>query len=111
MHHFKKLTAKIREKDVLSEDPASQTRADKALARRLLKLFEGDLSLAAIKDLQFYVCSGHVEICGAVDHDLDCELLVSAVKRVKGVAGVTTKMLISDSRSRGRANVFPHLPA
>ena len=84
-----------RRADVLPRD-GRKTLADRALAHRLFRTFEYDLELADLRGIHFYVQDGSVTLYGTVRHELDRDLLVSLVRQIDGVKGVTEHLQIVD---------------
>ena len=78
-----------------------QTHQDLALARRLRRLFDRDLALANLHGIHFYVQYGAVTLYGTIRHELDRDLLVSFVRQIPGVKGVTDSLQIVDDPYRG----------
>ena len=75
-----------------------QTYQDKALAKRLYRMFERDMELANMRGIHFYVQDGTVTLYGAIRHELDRDLLVSFVRQIPGVKGIVENLQTVDPR-------------
>lgn len=82
------------------------TRRDRQLARRLARTFEGDLELADVKGIHFYVQNGTVSLYGTVRHALDRDLLVSLVRELPGVKAVVPHLQVVDPQHQSEAVTF-----
>lgn len=75
-----------------------RTADDRTLVRRIRSAFEHDLQAATdVQGLHFYVRDGVVTIYGAVQHDLDRELLLSLVRQLDGVKDVVSRLHLAEA--------------
>ncbi len=69
-----------------------RTRHDQHLALKLARVFERDLQYTSLQGVRFYVQGGVVTLHGTVAHALDRQLVVDAVRAVRGVEGVVAHL-------------------
>lgn len=73
-----------------------RTRHDQTLALKLSRVFERDLQYTSLQGVRFYVQGGVVTLHGTVAHALDRQLVVDAVRGVRGVEGVVAHLHVRE---------------